>query len=208
MGANSALLLIFSAMSWVDDKARLEALARCYDSSARLTTKDSWFWRAIGTVLPVLTVGGLSKRDFLQHYATTIGPLQAYPRDYSVSTVESLLVHEARHTYQARWFGLGLHPWLGLPAMAIAYLLLPLPLGLAYFRYRLELDADIADWRHRLSRGEHPESIRYRAREFAERVSSGNYGYAWPARWTMRSFIKAAERVIAEHHDQADGSVD
>jgi len=184
-------------VAWFEEQPRLQRLARTIEPTARLETKDGWLWRAMARALPLVTLGGISRRAFLEDYATTIGPLQGYPRAWDAAAVERLLVHEARHTRQARWFALGLHPWLGVPLMGVAYLLLPLPLGLAYVRYRLELDADAADWRHRLARGAGADEIRSRARQLAERVASGHYGWAWPRRWALRGFARAAERALA-----------
>jgi hypothetical protein len=186
--------------SWVDQRARLLSLAHQLDPAVDLQLKENGFWRSVAALLSLVTLGGISARAFLEDYATTLGPIQAYPRGWSAETVEAVLVHEARHTRQFRWFGFGLHPWFGLPLMALVYLLLPLPLGLAFFRYRLELDADRASWRHNLVRGVHPDEIRLRARAFADRVASGAYGWAWPRRWARRGFSRAAERVIASHN--------
>ena len=113
--------------------------------------------------------------------------------------VEALLVHEARHTRQARWCGLGLHPWLGLPLFGLLYLALPLPAGLAVARVFFEIDADRAAWRHALASGASPDQVRARAAEFAGRVCSGHYGWPLPPRIGRAWFARTAERVIAQH---------
>lgn len=185
-------------MSWVDDIERYRALAVSQDPAARLTTKDGWFWRALAWVLLLLSFGTFSRRRFLTEFATTIGPIQAYPREWG-SIRESTVVHEGRHVRQARWFGLGIHPWVGLPVMALVYLLLPLPVLLAYGRYRLELDASVAEWRYALSHGKaSPTAVMLDASDFAETVSSSAYLWAWPESWTRRGFRRAAEAVLRE----------
>lgn len=184
---------------WLEQRQRLSELAKRFDPASRLTSKDGWFWRVLARALPLATFGGLSTHAFLHEVATTLGPIQAYPSCWTAAAVERVLVHEARHTRQFRWFGLGVSPWLGLPLMALSYLLLPLPLGLAYVRYRLELDADRASWQHQLRQGATPERVRARALQFADRVASGAYGWSWPRELARRGFAHAAERVIAEH---------
>jgi hypothetical protein len=186
------------ARSWTVERARLEQVARAIEPCVRLQTKDAWIWKLLGALASVATLGGISYRRFLEDFATTLGPLQGYPAAWSVERVEAILVHEARHTRQARWCGLGIHPWLGLPLFAVLYLALPLPMGLAWLRLLFELDADRAAWRHALRRGASPEEIRARARAFARVVCSGAYGWSLPRRIGVRVFERAAERVIAE----------
>jgi hypothetical protein len=186
-------------LGWTAEHSRLEALAREIEPSVRLETKDGWHWRALAGLAALATLGGLSRRAFLEDYATTIGPLHGYPSAWSVARVERTLVHEARHTRQARWCGLGLHPWLGMPLFAVLYLLTPLPMGLGLARFLFELDADRAVWRHALAAGARPETIRARAREFGARVCSGHYGWPLPRALGLRLFDRAAQRAIAAH---------
>ena len=169
--------------SWVRERARLEALARAIEPSVRVQTKDGAHWRALAWLATIATLGGISRRTFLEDYATTLGPLHGYPAGWSVERVEATLVHEARHTRQARWCGLGLHPWLGMPVFAALYLALPLPVGLGFARLLLETD----------------DAERARAAEFAGRVCSGHYGWPVPRRLGVALFRRAAERTIAAH---------
>lgn len=187
------------ATSWVRERARLEALARAIEPSVRVQTKDGAHWRALAWLASIATLGGISRRTFLEDYATTLGPLHGYPAGWSVERVEATLVHEARHTRQARWCGLGIHPWLGMPLFAVLYLALPLPVGLGFARLFFEIDADRAAWRHALAAGASPDAIRARAREFAGRVCSGHYGWPVPRRLGIALFERAAERTIAAH---------
>jgi len=187
------------ANGWVGERARLEALARAIEPSVRVQTKDRAHWRALAWLAALATGGGISRQTFLEEYATTLGPLHGYPAGWSVERVEATLVHEARHTRQARWCGLGLHPWLGMPLFAALYLALPLPCGLGLARLLFELDADRAAWRHALAAGAAPDQVRARAREFAGRVCSGHYGWPAPRRLGVALFARAAERTIAAH---------
>jgi hypothetical protein len=187
------------ASGWVGERARLEALARAIEPSVRVQTKDGRHWRALAWLAAIATGGGISRRTFLEEYATTLGPLHGYPAAWSAERVEATLVHEARHTRQARWCGLGLHPWLGMPLFAALYLALPLPVGLGLARLLFELDADRAAWRHALAAGATPDQVRARAREFAGRVCSGHYGWPAPRRLGAALFARAAERAIAAH---------
>ena len=184
-------------MTWLAERERLGSLARAIDPSVRIVSKDGRLWRALAVLASAATFGGLSRRSFLEHYATTLGPLQGYPAGWSPERVEGILVHEARHTRQACWCALGLHPWLGMPLFALLYLGMPLPIGLGLARVLFELDADRAAWRHALRAGAAPEVIRARAREFAGRVCSGHYGWPLPRRLGVALFAAAAERAIA-----------
>ena len=190
-------------MSWVAQQARLEMLARRIEPSVRLRPKEGRFWHSLGVLAAIATGGGISGQIFLHDYATAFGPLQGYPRAWSAERVESLLVHEARHTRQARWCGLGIHPWLGLPVFGLLYLALPLPAGFAIARFLFELDADRAAWRHALAGGASPDRVRARAAEFAGRVCSGHYGWPVPRRLGVAWFARAAERAIASHARRA-----
>lgn len=186
-------------MGWTTDKARLEKLARGIDPAVRLVTKNSWIWKAIAWILFLVTFGQFKRERFLKRFATTLGPIQAYPEEWGVSSVERVLVHESRHTRQARAFGLFIHPWAGLLPMAVFYLAVLLPVKLAVARAWLELDADRFSWRHQLSQGASPDAIRARADSFADTVSSAAYAWSLPARWTKAWFRKEAEKVIDDH---------
>ena len=184
-------------MSWLADRERLASLARAIDPSVRIQSKDGRHWRALAALASAATLGGISRERFLEQYATTLGPLHGYPAGWSAERVERTLVHEARHTRQARWCALGLHPWLGMPVFAALYLAIPLPFGLGLARVLFELDADRAFWRHALRQGASPDAIRARAREFAGRVCSADYGWPLPRRLGVALFAAAAERAIA-----------
>lgn len=185
-------------MSWVHDRARLQTLAQRVDPSVRLYTKDNWFAKVMAVFVTVFTFGGISYRTFLEDFATTIGPLQFYPAAWRPETVERVCIHEGRHTRQARWLGLFIHPWLGLPLFGLLYLLLPLPLGLAYFRALFERDALKYELRHLKTGGASNTSLVQRAEEFGRTVCSGNYGWALPASIGVPWFISAAKQVTAE----------
>ena len=185
-------------MSWTDDWRELEETARKIDPAIRLTTKNGWFWKAIAVILFILSFGTFKRERFLESFATTIGPVQAYPESWSTTQVRHTIIHEGRHTRQARAFGFGIHPWAGIPFMLLVYGLLPLPAGLAVFRAWLELDADRYRWRILLKEGVSPEAIRRRARSFAETVSSSAYLWSLPAAWTVKWFAAEAEKAIAE----------
>jgi len=185
-------------VSWVDRRDEYQALARRFDPACRLVVKEGWFWTALAYLLMVITFGGVRAGDFLNNYATTIGPIQAYPRAWPTLDTR-LLVHEARHVRQARVCGLWIHPWVGLPIYALLYLVLPIPLGLAWFRFWFELDADRASWRWALAEGGWaPEQVRLRAQSFALKVSSGSYGWAMPRNYMARRFEGEVETVIQE----------
>lgn len=186
----------FPVIGWQSRRAQYEVLARGIDPSVRLVTKDGWFWKALSVLVTIFTFGGIKPRQFLEDYATTIGPIQAYPRKWKVLSGR-LLVHEARHTRHCRWLGLWIHPWVGLPLYALLYLSVFFPIGLAFFRWRFEIDADKASYRYMLRQGYSVAVVRDRAKSFGKTVCGGNYGWAWIF-WGVRGFQNAAEQVIAE----------
>lgn len=184
-------------MSWTADRVRLQAVAHQIDKSVRLYTKDNWFCKLLAAVLMVITFGGMKYRVFLENFATTIGPLQFYPAAWSTETVERVVIHESRHTRQARWFGLWIHPWVGLPLYAVLYLLLFLPIGLAFFRCYFEMDAMRFELRECFKKGIYSkEQVLERGTRFGNTVCSGKYGWALPKTWGVGMFERAAEEVI------------
>lgn len=185
--------------SWLDVRVALQLQAIRFDRHARLVVKTGWFWTPLSWLLFIITFGQLNRDDFLNRFATTIGSYICIPARWSPESADGVLAHECRHVTQFRWFGFGLHPLLGVPFMAFAYLLLPLPLGLAWMRYRLELDADVVAWKH--LKVVFPETARElilsRAQRFATTVSSSAYGWAWPRSRALKGFEKAAEKILA-----------
>jgi hypothetical protein len=180
-------------MKWGYQRAILLAYARTFDSSARLMPQSHWFWRIVMFLAFWLPKG---------RFAQTIGPLVGIPDDWSMRKARRVIPHEvAGHVRQQRWFGLGIHPWVGLLPWALVYCLLLFPFKLAYFRYRLELHADKQKWRALLRSGEMgPDQVIDRARRFAKTVSGKMYLWPWFEGLVMRGFLRAAKRVIEEHH--------
>ena len=195
-------------MSWLDDKKGLEKIAREIDSSIILVSKDTWFWKALSWLLYIVTFSGLKRSEFLENYSTTLGPVQSYPNNWSADIVERVIIHEGRHTQQARRFGWGvpilgwirpLAPWVGIPIMGIFYLFLFFPIFLAWFRYRLELDADSYRWKYLLINDMETEGeILHRAEVFAGVVSSGHYFWSIPKKWALWGFNRKAKKVIEQ----------
>jgi hypothetical protein len=203
-------------MSWVGRWDEYEKIARTITPGVVIVTKDSWLWTAAWLFLVVFTLGifaiKMSRHRFLHNYATTIGPIQGYPREWQ-SLSKRLLVHEARHTTQSQWFGyaipiLGWIPGqvggflraiVGLPLFGLLYLILFFPLGFAFFRWRFEIDADLASYRWMLRNGYTVAQIRARAAKFSAKVCGGDYGWSWP-RWLggVRGFERAADKAILE----------
>lgn len=195
-------------MSWVDDEAQYRALAPQVADVVVLTTKDGLPWRLTAWALYLLSCGQFQRRQFLENFATTFGPIQAYPRHWA-ELPRSLVAHEARHTEQFLWCGwwvpvlgwLGrpLRCWAGVLPMALIYGFFPLPMFLAWGRFQLELDAESYAWRLSLQRGWlTPEQVRRRADEFAELLASWAYLKCWPRRWALAAAGARAERVIEE----------
>lgn len=195
--------------SWIDQKERYRILARSVDAAVILVTKSNAFWRAIAWSLWLITAGKFARQWFLEQAATTLGPIQAYPEQWPDIPLR-LLYHESRHTRQARWLGLGLSPWIGLPLMGVAYLLLPLPMGFAAARFYFERDAELfaldrlrAETPTGAISASNPETgwsmgyqdVRDRLDAFADRLSSWNYAWAWPRSWAKRSLEAGARKL-------------
>ena len=195
--------------SWTDRRVEYQQLADEIAGHAVLITKDGPFWRIVSWCLWLLSFGKMSRSRFLEEFATTLGPIQAYPRQWPKLS-RALIIHEARHTQQCQfagwfvpvvgWFGSGLRVWVGLLPMAIAYGIFPLPVLLAWGRFRLELDADATSWKECLRRGwATPAEVRERATQFANTVASWAYLRPWPRTWTVNAFSRKAAQVIAAH---------
>lgn len=184
--------------AWFPRKWTLQQYARShFDASIRLYTKDNWFCTVLAWLLYIVTIGAMSRTRFLKDFATTIGPLQFYPAAWSTERVERVLVHEGRHVQQARWFSLGIHPWVGLPIFAFLYLCVPLPLGVAFFRALFERDAlrfELQYW-YRQQRLTKLQSYT-RANQFGQTVCSSAYGWALPRCWGIPWFEKVARDVV------------
>jgi hypothetical protein len=184
-------------MKWGYAKHALTTYARTFDRSAVLLPKSHWF----GRLLNVL-VFWMSRERFMEHFATTVGPVVLIPDAWSTAEARDVIPHEAGgHVRQFRWCGLLIHPWAGLLFMGLIYGLLFFPIMFAYFRYRLELHAESVRWRVLLSEGRaSPSDVMNRAQRFADTVSSWAYLKPWPAAWVKRGFVRKAKRIIEEHH--------
>lgn len=197
-------------MSWTNDKERYQQIANEADPAVILVTKDSPLWFVLWLAGLVLTLGLLAIKmgwkTFRDEFATTIGPIQGYPRPWG-SLSERLIVHEGRHTTQAVFFGwfvpvLGwffgrtVRAFVGLIPMGAVYLLLPVPILGAFGRFYLELDADRASWKWMLKHGASSEHVLARAIRFGAKVCGGEY--LWALIGGQRLFEKAAKRVIAK----------
>jgi hypothetical protein len=179
--------------SWTDRKEELQSKFREIDKSVILTTKNSKFWKLGAFLLSKL--GLMSEKEFLEDFATTLGPVQAYPENWSYGLVSLIGHHESGHVRQARWFGLGISPWLGLIPMGLAYILLPLPILFAWCRYRLELSADKYLWKY-LIKNNLSDLVLSQAEHSANNVSSSEYLYSVPKCWALWGFRRAALKLL------------
>lgn len=206
-------------MSWTNEKKMYDAIVKEIEPAARLVTKDSWIWPTLWWVATILTFGlfalGMSKKVFLEEYATTLFPIQGYSSKWRTLSMP-LLVHECRHTTHCVWLGylvpiLGwipgyhgrhLRAWCGAPFYTVIYVLALLPSVFALGRWLIELDADRTSWRWQLRNGYRPWQVRQRAKAFGEKVCSGRYFWSWLKvfggvalfRWTAERVIKDESR--------------
>ncbi len=213
-GESACFFCSGDALSWVENRDYYQSLAQGVCASSKLTTKDHWVWHAGAWFLCVMTMGQMKPGQFLNDYASTLGPIQAFPRQWTTIS-HRLLVHEARHSQQfefAGWFvpplcllGPRVRAWVGILPMVLAYGLFPLPLFYCWGRKQLELDAEQQAWRMGLQQGWMTDAdVRRRALEFAASVSSWHYGRAWPHEWTVQQFQSTAEAVISSAASRPD----
>jgi len=194
--------------SWTTRWQEYQDLACQITPGVRLTTKDGWFWRCLAWALCLASLGRIKRDRFLKEYATTLGPLQAYPRHWPQIPLD-LLAHETRHTRQflvagwfvpiAGWLGQSVRAWVGLLPMTIVYVMFPVPALLAWGRFRLELDAESFAWKLGLERGWlSPNEVRRRAPLAAQQIASWMYLKAWPNKWAAKSYAHRAEQIITD----------
>lgn len=180
-------------MSWINDRDYYEQFAKTIDPSIKLVTKDGLFWKIIGNILQVVTFNRFKKKTFLEKYATTIGPIQAYPKSYNKIS-KRLIIHEGEHTKCSRRLGFGINPWVGLPFMFILYVLI-FPIGFSPFRYLFELEAVREEWKYMNKNGIPKNKIHECAKRFAIKLSSANYGWAMPKSFILKQFEKEVEKI-------------
>jgi hypothetical protein len=175
-----------------DQLEELNCFARTLDPSARVLIKDdSPLMKALNVFVRVFN------KTFMTTYATTICNRVYIPRSWLGRDLRRLLVHEVGgHVRQCRACGLGIHPWVGFPIYMLLYAIVFFPLGLAWPRYRFELGADARAWEWSLDHGESYDSVRERAKSFAQTVGSWDYLRPWPSTWVYNGFMKRVEKEI------------
>jgi hypothetical protein len=192
--------------SWTQSAEEYVRLAQSVAGVSVVTHKNGRFWRLVAWSLFVVSLGRFARQSFLEDFASTLGPVQAYPHHW-IELPHRLIVHEARHTRQfllagwlvpvLGWLGPRVRVWAGLLPVALIYGFFPMPIFFAWGRYRLELDADSYSWKVALERGwMSPDEVRQRAGRFADTISSWAYLKTWPATWTRRAFERRAEEII------------
>lgn len=199
--------------TWIIQKYHYQKLVAEVEPVAVVEDKSAWYWSALFWTGVVFTFGflllGLSRKKFMEDYATTLITRQGYPSNWP-SISDQTVFHEGRHTTQVVWFGWMFFPiawinrrlraWLGALGFALAYFVIPFPIGLAAGRFYLELDADKRAWRECLKRRiKTPDQIRSHAEHRSDSLSSGSYFWAWPRSWAKKTYEKAATVVISEY---------
>jgi hypothetical protein len=197
-------------ISWVYKKYFYKSIAQSIEKTAIITTKKSWFWSFLWWCMCVPTLGLISlrmpKSRFLKKYSTTIGPIQAYPQEYSHIN-EMLIVHECQHTKQAifcgyfvpflgwleGFFGRKIRAWVGLPIMLLVYGVLPFPIYFCYGRYRLELNADRRACEWALKNGYSMDYLEKYLEYRANCVGGGEYLWSWPKFAVKKGYKKLVD---------------
>ncbi len=202
--------------TWLINRFKYQKIAKSIEPISLIETKLKWYWSALYWIGVIFTLGllifAMSHRKFMNEFATTLITRQGYPPSWKTLSIR-VIIHECRHTTQAVFFGWLLFPiswinrrlrgWLGLPFFTLFYFVLPFPIYFAAGRFYLELDADKKSWRECLKSGvKTPNQIREHAKRRAERLSSGDYFWAWPKSLSLRSYKRAAEIIIEEYSYQ------
>jgi len=172
-------------ISWVYSRFIYQEMAKTIDPAIRVYNKNNRFWCWYSRVFRL-------NNAFMRETATVIGPLHWYPENWS--NIERELHHEGRHTRQQRWFGLGIHPWLGFIPFALASMLL-LPIGLSV-RFWLELDAEAYALRMKFRTGSSAIFIKAELEDFAEELAGRSYLWSWPKIWAIKAAQRRALKII------------
>lgn len=199
------------------NRADAQTLAAEQDAAAIIVSKSHWLWTAlwVGFILITLGLGaiGMSRRRFIEEFATTIGPWVGIPEGWlrTDSASPSVIVHESGgHVKQfafAGWFipiigwffGRKVRAAAGALPMLLVYGVVVFPIGLAICRLLLEIDAEKAAWRWELKQGASAEGVLLRARDFGETVCGPAYLWSWPRfLGGVALFERAARGVIKE----------
>lgn len=160
-----------------------QVLASATAQGVKIVRKDQhWFWKALGWIVMVVTFG--QNKTFTSRYITTIGKTIAVPStwdSYSDLSKLEILTHELVHVGQYRKYT--------PPVMGLLYLLVFFPIGLAYFRYRFEREAYVVGFKKTLS---YDPSQRQRLIDHGvEQMTSGQYGWTWPFKKSVRAWFEA-----------------
>jgi hypothetical protein len=144
--------------------------------------------RAIDRALVVLTAGRM--RTYLTHYQTTIGQTVYVSADWDERSDAARYVTMRHERVHLRQFAR-----LGVPVMAVLYLLLPMPMGLAWFRARFEREAYAETIRAAADvwGAAHVRDPAFRAGIVRQFVGPA-YGWMWPFR---RGLERWYDRVLA-----------
>jgi hypothetical protein len=163
-------------MKWTENRARWTRLAKSVDPSIRLYTKNHWWWNLYG---------GEDRKEGI----TAWGPFIFIPEDCK-RDLELAIYHDGRHVQQMRWFGLGIHPLLGVIPWAML-LLFFLPV-LFTVRFWFELDAEVYALNRKIATGSSVIWARAELKGYVKDLCGPMYLYAWPKSWGMKIAEKKA----------------
>jgi hypothetical protein len=192
-------------MSWVYYKRQLKFIAKEIDPSIILTTKANWFWILISYIVLIVSFGKTSRKRFLEHTATAIGPIVGIPSRYSREQALDTLHHEGRHVYQARILGFWIPyvgPYLGAITHFFVLYCLLFPVGFNWFRYRFELDAYSYNWKRYIRSGWNYKELYNDCMRSAESISSWVYAKPIWKSWAVWGFKRRLDRIIREYEEE------
>lgn len=170
--------------SWWHSKNEVNTIARFMDPKVTVTYKKSWIWK-IGS---------------LKNSATALGNTVYAPLNWTEAATLNVLPHEILgHVKQFRKY-----TW---PGMIFIYGLLFFPIYFAWGRYKMELDANVEQWRYMLKDYEHGYAINRafltdwlleNAQKAADTLASSFYLFAVPKFYARAGYKKAALNLISE----------
>lgn len=185
--------------SWIQRKDFfIEEAKKIHKSIKLISTQSSFLIKIIAWLAYVFSFGKIKRNDFISNTAITIGNRIYIPEETSQVGVYRLIAHEGQHVKQFLWFGLCIHPLIGLPIGMLSYVFLPIPMFGALIRFFMELDACKTEWSKMIDIGLSKKEIQKRAENFFDILTGIHYFYPVPKWFGKKFYFKALENILGK----------